>query len=542
MKFIILLVFILCQNIVFSQNNHSIYFDINNTTINQQESNNLISYLKTFDSSKIYSFVIYVYHDDTGNDIINSQLSKKRAEELVNLLTKNGYKQQTEIIYKGYIKDSLTNNTLKENIQDQNRRIDIVVNQDNKSTSSEPKATQKNISKSNLYSIYYSGEDTIVNQQDIKNLGQFVNNIDVTEVKSVVLNVYNAEAVNKTKNKQTSKERADRVKNIISKNNPNIKILIVYIDDIKTPIKTGMSDTHIEFLKNKNRRIDVIANYSTITPSKAKTSETIVQAPTKQHNFSEKQNTFSIYYDSENSSTPNKLELDNLLNALLNIDTSKVKLITLKVYNDDSGNKTKDYQVSKKRAEELKKIMSKNSKVALNIDYQDTRKTEIKEVYSPKHIEYLKNKNRRIDVLAVYPNTGKQLDINSLGIGFAFSGQSRTGDRIMLRNGVFDNDRSRITSDIAKDLDIIAMQLKKYTHLQIEVQGHVCCTKGGYEAVDKDTGKLELSSNRAKATYQYLVKKSIDPKRLRFKGYGNQNSLGKDDELNKKILLQVYRS
>lgn len=61
--------------------------------------------------------------------------------------------------------------------------------------------------------------------------------------------------------------------------------------------------------------------------------------------------------------------------------------------------------------------------------------------------------------------------------------------------------------------------------LKIEIQGHICCQPGGGDGVDNDTGKLELSVNRAKYIYQYLVDNGIDKSRLSYKGYGADNPL-----------------
>jgi outer membrane protein OmpA-like peptidoglycan-associated protein len=55
--------------------------------------------------------------------------------------------------------------------------------------------------------------------------------------------------------------------------------------------------------------------------------------------------------------------------------------------------------------------------------------------------------------------------------------------------------------------------LNTSTDIRIEIAGHT-------DNVGNDQTNLELSQNRAKAVYQFLIEKEIDASRLRYKGYG----------------------
>jgi outer membrane protein OmpA-like peptidoglycan-associated protein len=57
--------------------------------------------------------------------------------------------------------------------------------------------------------------------------------------------------------------------------------------------------------------------------------------------------------------------------------------------------------------------------------------------------------------------------------------------------------------------------------LEIEIQGHVCCTND-QDGVDFSTGRKNLSYTRAKAVYDFLRKSGIDANRMSYKGYGHQ--------------------
>ena len=56
--------------------------------------------------------------------------------------------------------------------------------------------------------------------------------------------------------------------------------------------------------------------------------------------------------------------------------------------------------------------------------------------------------------------------------------------------------------------------LKKET-FSFVIQGHVCCTEGTLDAVDRKTNKRNLSIARAKYVYDYLLKKGIKKSRIR---------------------------
>ena len=71
-----------------------------------------------------------------------------------------------------------------------------------------------------------------------------------------------------------------------------------------------------------------------------------------------------------------------------------------------------------------------------------------------------------------------------------------------------------------KDLEKLLVQ---YPNLEIEIQGHVCCPdqqKKGKDGFNLDTQVNNLSTARAKNIYNYLVRKGISAKRLRYDGFG----------------------
>ncbi len=84
--------------------------------------------------------------------------------------------------------------------------------------------------------------------------------------------------------------------------------------------------------------------------------------------------------------------------------------------------------------------------------------------------------------------------------------------------------------------------LKRYPKINIEIQGHVCCTPTYHkEAIDSGTRKRELSKNRAESVFKYLQTRGIGKARMTFKGYGNTQPLGKGSQYDRRVELVITK-
>jgi outer membrane protein OmpA-like peptidoglycan-associated protein len=99
---------------------------------------------------------------------------------------------------------------------------------------------------------------------------------------------------------------------------------------------------------------------------------------------------------------------------------------------------------------------------------------------------------------------------------------TREGDNIVLKKINFYGGRHVFLPQSYTSLGELLYVMQTIPTLEIEIQGHICCTDGEQDGLDIDTGEPFLSYNRAKAVYQYLAEKGIDRKRMRYKGYGHQ--------------------
>lgn len=93
-----------------------------------------------------------------------------------------------------------------------------------------------------------------------------------------------------------------------------------------------------------------------------------------------------------------------------------------------------------------------------------------------------------------------------------------------LKNVYFDFGKASLRPESFPELEDLVSFMKNKDDVKIEIAGHT-------DNVGKDADNLRLSSQRADAIRNYLIKKSISPARVTAKGYGaTQPIAGNDTE------------
>jgi len=99
------------------------------------------------------------------------------------------------------------------------------------------------------------------------------------------------------------------------------------------------------------------------------------------------------------------------------------------------------------------------------------------------------------------------------------------GKNIVLRNVNFYGDRHVPLPGSNIVLLQLAAIMKEYPTLHIEIQGYVCCMPDGFDGRDADTRTPDLSNQRAKFVYEFLVDQGIKKNRMTYKGFGASNKI-----------------
>ncbi len=98
----------------------------------------------------------------------------------------------------------------------------------------------------------------------------------------------------------------------------------------------------------------------------------------------------------------------------------------------------------------------------------------------------------------------------------------KQGQRIVLKNIFFDTDKFELKAESEAELQKLISFLNTNSTVKLEIGGHT--DNQGTEKYN-----LQLSKNRAKAVYQFLLENKIPAERLSYKGYGQSKPIETND-------------
>lgn len=255
--------------------------------------------------------------------------------------------------------------------------------------------------------------------------------------------------------------------------------------------------------------------------------------------FAQEEKVQSVYFEF------NKFNLDEkqgqaVIDFIKNTDSTRIESIEIFGYTDDVGKDDYNFKLSTKRANTIQEKLNQSgikNKVIVTIEGKGRILIDEDLV---ENLPEKRSKNRRVDIVL---NLKPLPKIELPGFYTTLQKKHIVGDHIYLENLLFERGSSKLTIEAKTQLDKLSKLLLKYKALEFEIQGHVCCTPPYQkEAIDRETRKRNLSSNRAESVYKYLVFKKIDKKRMTFKGYGNSVPLGKGSEYDRRVELVITKA
>lgn len=246
----------------------------------------------------------------------------------------------------------------------------------------------------------------------------------------------------------------------------------------------------------------------------------------------------SVYFDFDKSNL-NEKQCEELITFIKKIDSTRIESIQIFGYTDDIGKEAYNFKLSTKRASVIQtKMIESGIKNKIIVTIEGKGRILIDDDIV-ENLPEKRSKNRRVDVVI---NLKPLPKIIIPGYYNSIQKNHIVGDHIYLDNILFERGSSKLTFKAKTELDKISKLLHKYKNLQFEIQGHVCCTPPYQkEAIDKDTRKRQLSTNRAESVFKYLVFKKIPKNRMTFKGYGNTVPLGKGTEYDRRVELLITK-
>jgi outer membrane protein OmpA-like peptidoglycan-associated protein len=109
----------------------------------------------------------------------------------------------------------------------------------------------------------------------------------------------------------------------------------------------------------------------------------------------------------------------------------------------------------------------------------------------------------------------------------------KSGSRTVLNNIFFDFDSYELLDESITELERIRFFLRDHDDLKVEISGHT-------DDLGSESYNLELSTQRAKTVYQYLLDHDIKSDNLSYKGYGESDPLKENiDESSRKMNRRI---
>jgi outer membrane protein OmpA-like peptidoglycan-associated protein len=246
----------------------------------------------------------------------------------------------------------------------------------------------------------------------------------------------------------------------------------------------------------------------------------------------------SVYFEFDKYSL-NEKQGNEVIDFIKKTDSTRIESIQIFGYTDDVGKEAYNFKLSTNRATTIQnKIIASGIKNKIIVTIEGKGRILIDDDIV-ENLPEKRSKNRRVDVVI---NLRPLPKIIIPGFYNTIQKNHIVGDHIYLDNVLFERGSSKLTFKSKTELDKIAKLLMKYKNYTFEIQGHVCCTPPYQkEAIDKETKKRQLSTNRAESVYKYLLFKKIPKTRMTFKGYGNTVPLGKGAEYDRRVEIVISK-
>lgn len=246
----------------------------------------------------------------------------------------------------------------------------------------------------------------------------------------------------------------------------------------------------------------------------------------------------SVYFDFDKYNLDEK-QANTVVDFIKKTDSTRIESIQIFGYTDDVGKEAYNFKLSTNRANVIReKLVQSGIKNKIIVTIEGKGRILIDDDVV-ENLPEKRSKNRRVDLVL---NLKELPKIEIPGFYTTIQKNHIVGDHVYLENLLFERGSSKLTYEAKTQLDKIAKLLLKYRKLEFEIQGHVCCTPPYQkEAIDRETRKRNLSSNRAESVYKYLVFKKIAKTRMTFKGYGNSVPLGKGSEYDRRVELVITK-
>jgi outer membrane protein OmpA-like peptidoglycan-associated protein len=254
----------------------------------------------------------------------------------------------------------------------------------------------------------------------------------------------------------------------------------------------------------------------------------------------QKELTHEVYFETDEFEVPST-EHNRVLVFLSEIEGLDIEKISIYGFTDDRGSDTYNLKLSQDRANSIKTIFSNNEFDETIITNVDGKGEILIKLVKEEDINKIRGLNRKVEIIVtpVYPPKPQVVIEEKPDLKEVLKGEIKAGDKFTLDNILFKTGYSVLLPESKNTIEEIAAALLERKDLYFTIQGHVCCTQNSRDALDRKTKKRNLSIARAKYIYNYLAKKGVDTRRMKYVGMRRKFPLGGEPKFDRRVEILV---
>lgn len=247
-----------------------------------------------------------------------------------------------------------------------------------------------------------------------------------------------------------------------------------------------------------------------------------------------------VYFETDKFEIP-PTEHYRLLLFLSEIETLDIQKVSIYGFTDDRGSDSYNMVLSQNRANSIKTIFSNNEFDESRITNVDGKGEILLKLVKEEDIHKIRGLNRKVEIIVQPYNPPRvQKVVNTKPkVEDIIKGELKAGDKFTLDDILFKTGYSKLLPESKPVLENIAEALIEREDIYFTIQGHVCCTQNSRDAIDRKTKKRNLSVARAKFIYDYLIKKGVSKKRMKYVGMRRKFPLGGEPKFDRRVEILV---
>lgn len=253
-----------------------------------------------------------------------------------------------------------------------------------------------------------------------------------------------------------------------------------------------------------------------------------------------------VYFETDKYIVP-ETEKNRILLFIQNLDVGKIKRISIYGFCDDRGSDNYNLILSQNRANAIKKVFSTGGISENLISNVDGKGEVLLKIVDSEDLNIIRGLNRKVEVNVEYNipkketsklDEGKEI-IDNRKKPITLESNLLVGDKIVLDKILFRTGYSYVLKESIPVLEKIARILREKNKVYFTIQGHVCCTANGRDAIDRGTGRRNLSLARARYIYEYFMKNGVARKRMKYVGLKHKYPLGGDPKFDRRVEIEI---